>query len=52
MPSQKIDSTTSTRRTISSVALRLGDEIRIEGVPNGGEFAAIDYVEILRWTTF
>ena len=47
LPSQKIDSTTSSRRTISSVALRLGDEIRIEGTPNGGELAAIDYVEIL-----
>ena len=47
LPSQKIDSTTSTRRTISSVALRPGDEIRIEGVPNGGELAAVDYVEIL-----
>src|SRR5579871_1279955 len=43
LPSQKIDSTTSTRRTISSVALRPGDEIRIEGVPNGGELAAVDY---------
>jgi alpha-glucuronidase len=47
LPSQKIDSTSSTRRTISTVALRPGDEIRIEGVPNGGELAAIDYVEIL-----
>jgi hypothetical protein len=26
--------------------LRPGDEIRIEGVPDGGEPAAIDYVEI------
>jgi alpha-glucuronidase len=47
LPSQKIDSTSSTRRTISSIALRPGDEIRIEGVPNGGELAVIDYVEIL-----
>jgi alpha-glucuronidase len=46
VPSQKIDSTTSTRRTISGLALRPGDEIRIEGVPNGGESAALDYVEI------
>jgi alpha-glucuronidase len=47
VPSQRVDSTSSTRRTISSVALRPGDEIRIEGVPDKGETAAIDYVEIL-----
>jgi hypothetical protein len=28
------------------VALRAGDEIRIEGIPDGGETAALDYVEI------
>jgi hypothetical protein len=28
------------------VALRPGDEIRIEGYPDGGEGAPIDYVEI------
>jgi alpha-glucuronidase len=42
----KIDSSSSTRRTISGVALRKGDEIRIEGVPDGEERAAIDYIEI------
>ncbi len=47
VPSQKIDSTSSTRRSISMVALRPGDEIRIEGVPDRGETAAIDYVEIV-----
>jgi len=45
--SSKIDGSTSTRRTISGVALRPGDEIRVEGRPDGGESAAIDYVEIL-----
>jgi hypothetical protein len=29
------------------VALRKDDEIRIEGTPNGGETAALDYLEIL-----
>jgi alpha-glucuronidase len=43
----KIDSSSSTRRTVEGVALRKGDEIRIEGTPNGGETAALDYVEIL-----
>jgi len=42
----KIDSSSSTRRTIIGIALRKGDEIRIEGVPDGPERAAIDYVEI------
>jgi hypothetical protein len=42
----KIDSSSSTRRTITGIALRKGDEIRIEGVPDGPEHAALDYVEI------
>jgi alpha-glucuronidase len=42
----KIDSSSSTRRTITGIALRPGDEIRIEGVPDGPEHAALDYVEI------
>jgi alpha-glucuronidase len=40
IPTRKIDSSSSTRRTIPGVALRTGDEIRIEG-------AAFDYVELL-----
>jgi alpha-glucuronidase len=48
LPTIRLDSTSSTRRTIEMVALRPGDEIRIEGAPNGGEAAALDYIEILR----
>lgn len=48
LPTIRLDSTSSTRRTIGMVALRPGDEIRIEGGPNGGETAALDYIEILR----
>jgi alpha-glucuronidase len=47
VPSARVDSSTSTRRTIRRVALRPGDTIRIEGIPDGGESAALDYVEIL-----
>jgi alpha-glucuronidase len=47
VPSIKLDSTTSTRRTIAGIALRPGDEIRIEGVPDGGEVAGLDYLEIV-----
>jgi alpha-glucuronidase len=42
----KIDSSSSTRRTITGIVLRPGDEIRIEGIPDGPERAALDYVEI------
>jgi alpha-glucuronidase len=42
----KVDSSSSTRHTVRGVALRKGDQIRIEGVPDGAEPAAIDYVEI------
>jgi alpha-glucuronidase len=46
LPNSKLGGDTSTRRQISSVALHPGDEIRIEGIPDGGELAAIDYIEI------
>lgn len=46
VPSSKIDGSTSSRRTITGVALRPGDEIRIEGIPDGSETAAFDYLEI------
>ena len=47
LPTRGINSHSSSRRTIAGVALRTGDTIRIEGRPDGGESAAIDYVEIL-----
>jgi alpha-glucuronidase len=46
IPSRRPDGGSSARRVISVVALRPGDEIRIEGIPDGGETAALDYVEI------
>jgi alpha-glucuronidase len=42
----KVDSSSSTRRTLTGIALRKGDEIRIEGIPDGVEHAALDYIEI------
>ncbi len=42
------DSTSSTRRLISGIALRPGDEIRIEGRSDGSEHAALDYVEVVK----
>ena len=47
VPTRRIDSSSSTRRTIAGIALRPGDEIRIEGIPDGAETAALDYLEIL-----
>ena len=46
LPTSKMDSHSSTRRRIRSLALHPGDEIRIEGFADGGEGAPIDYVEI------
>jgi alpha-glucuronidase len=48
LPTVKLDSTSSTRRTVGLLALRPGDEIRIEGRPDAQESAALDYVEILK----
>jgi len=45
---RKPDGHSSTRWRIPKVMLRPGDEIRIEGQPDGGEAAPLDYVEIRR----
>ena len=47
LPARKVDSSSSSRRTIRGLALRKGDELRIEGIPDGGETAALDYIEIV-----
>jgi hypothetical protein len=46
LPTAKLDGGSSTARILSGAALRTGDEIRTEGVPDGGDPAAIDYVGI------
>ena len=46
LPTKKIDGTSSSLRIVPAVALKPGDEIRIEGLPDGGESAALDYIEI------
>jgi len=43
----KVDSSSSSRRVIGGVAFKPGDEIRIDAVPDGGETAALDYIEIM-----
>jgi alpha-glucuronidase len=47
LPTSKIDGSSSTRRTIPAVALHSGDLVRLEGVPDGGEPAAFDYIEVI-----
>ena len=47
IPTRRLDGSSSTRRDIEGVALRRGDEIRIEGMPDGRERAALDYVELI-----
>jgi alpha-glucuronidase len=46
LPTKKIDADSSTRRTISGITLKPGDEVEIDGTPGGGDPAALDYVEI------
>jgi len=47
LPTARLDSTSSTRRSIAGIELRPGDQIRIEGTPDGREPAALDYVELI-----
>lgn len=46
LPDNQPNGNTSTRHETRRVALRPGDEIRIEAVADGAERAAIDYLEI------
>ena len=47
LPSSKPDGSSSTRHVIRGLALRPGDEIRIEGTPDDEEYAPLDYVAIV-----
>jgi alpha-glucuronidase len=46
LPARTLGGDASTRRWISGLALRKGDTIRIEGIPDGDDRAAMDYVAI------
>ena len=46
LPATKPGGDSSTRRRIPGLILRPGDEIRIEGIPDGEEHAPLDYVEL------
>jgi alpha-glucuronidase len=46
LPSKRPHGDNSTRFTARGVALKPGDVIRVEGVPDGSDPAALDYVEV------
>ena len=46
LPARALGGDSSTRRRITGVILRRGDEIRIEGIPDADDPAALDYIEI------
>jgi translation initiation factor IF-1 len=46
LPDNQPNGHTSTRFQTGRVALRPGDVIRVEAIAEGGERAAIDYLEI------
>lgn len=47
-PTKVPDGHSSARRTITGLALRPGNELRIEGQAQGGEQACLDYIELWR----
>lgn len=47
LPTLGINAHSSTRHEVRGLPLRPGDEIRVEGFPDGAERAALDYVEIV-----
>jgi alpha-glucuronidase len=46
IPTRRIDGSSSARHVLRDLALATGDTIIVEGFPDGGETAALDYIEI------
>ncbi len=46
LPTRRLDESSSSRQIVRGVALRTGDRIEIEVVPEGSETAALDYIEV------
>jgi len=47
LPSKQIDGSSSTRHQLAGITLNPGDTIQIDGTPNGGDKAALDYIELV-----
>jgi len=45
LPGDKINGSTSVRHRVSAVSLKPGATLRVEGAPDGGDKAALDYIE-------
>lgn len=45
-PSRRLHGDNSTRHTVRGVELKPGDVVKVDGVPNGNDAAALDYVEV------
>ena len=48
LPGATPSADSSVRRRIKGLALRPGDVIRIDGIPDGGDRAPLDYVEVIK----
>jgi alpha-glucuronidase len=48
LPTSHLHADNSTRHILHNVALKPGDTLRIEGIPDGKDPAALDYIEIQR----
>ncbi len=46
IPTRRLDGSSSSRYVVRDVALGPGDAIVVEGIPDGAETAALDYIEI------
>jgi alpha-glucuronidase len=46
LPTRRLHGDNSTRHTVENVALKPGDVIRVEGIPDGSDPAAFDYIEM------
>jgi len=46
LPSRHPDGDNSTRFTRPDVDLKPGDVLRVDGIPDGSDLAALDYIEI------
>jgi len=46
LPSNHPNGDNSTRRTVHNIGLKPGDLLRVEGIPDGSDPAALDYIEI------
>jgi alpha-glucuronidase len=47
LPSSRPNGDNSTRRTVRGIELKPGDVIRVEGVPDQADPAALDYIEVM-----